>query len=384
VSVSPENLRRMIAEDEFGLLDVPVKTKALGPGERLIANFNEIMEFVGTHGREPAINATDMSETKLAMRLRAITGSEEQRLTLLEFDQFDLLKEPEPPATLADAVASDTSGLLDSSAVDIFAIRNVPKVVTTPEKIARRKPCEHFETFEPLFKQCHSEIRAGMRQIIPFRKEQQIRPDTYYVLKGVLVYVADSSAKVKEHGRINARLRCIFENGTETDMLLRSLSSQLYRFGKRVTDSSTAMLASMDLAPETPMATIYVLRSLSDNPQVRDHPHMHKIGSTKQRVGARIAGAQRQTTFLNAPVEVVAEYDVPSGIEQKIEHLLHRLFSDVRLDVWFEQHGATVAEANEWFAVPLKVIDEAIGLIETEAIKDYVYDADLQALKLRS
>jgi len=229
--MSYENLRRMIAEDEFGLLDIPAKTEPLTADERLLSGFREIMDFVAEHDREPATNPTDMSETKLAMRLRAIASNDEQRLSLEEYDTFGLLREPDPPESLAAVVASDTSGLLDSPADDIFAIRNVPKAVTVPEKIAQRKPCEDFARFEPLFKQCHAELRSGERQIIPFRREQQIRPDTYYVLKGVLVYVADSTAKVKEHGRINARLRCIFENGTETDMLLRSFSSQLYRFG---------------------------------------------------------------------------------------------------------------------------------------------------------
>ena len=382
--MSPDNLRKLISEDEFRLLEIPVKTEPLTADERLLAGFSEIMEFVVEHGREPAINKTDMSETKLAMRLKAISGSEEQRLSLQEFDGLDLLKEPEPPVTLAEAVASDMSGLLDGSADDIFAIRNVPKTTTVPEKIAQRKTCEDFEQFEPLFKECHAELRAGVRRIIPFRREQQIRPDTYYVLKGVLVYVAESSQKVKEYGRINARLRCIFENGTEADLLLRSLSSQLYRFGKRVTEPNAVTLASMTLAPDTPMAVVYVLRSLSDDPQVQGLPNLYKIGSTKRSVETRTARAHRRKTFLNAPVELVAEYEVPAGVEQKVERLLHRLFSGVRLDIWFEQMGTTVAEAREWFSVPLPIIDEAIGLIETEAIKNYEYDADAQAMKLRS
>jgi hypothetical protein len=382
--MSPENLRRMIAEDELGLLESPVKRQLLTPDDRLLAGFREVMEFVIEFGRPPEVDATDMGEAKLAMRLRAMIGNEGQRLRLQEFDTLGLLREIEPPATLAEAVASDTSGLLDNDDDGIFAIRNVPKFVTIPEKVAQRKPCEDFEKFEPLFKQCHAELRSGERQVAPFRREQQIRPDTYYVLKGVLVYVAESSAKVKEHGRINARLRCIFENGTEIDILLRSLSSQLYRFGKRVTDTNAATLASIGLEPDTPMASVYVLRSLSDDPQVRDIPDLYKIGSTKQTVKMRTAGAHKQTTFLNAPVEMVAEYAVPAGIEHKVERLLHRLFSGVRLDVWFEQRGATVAEANEWFVLPLKAIDDAIRLIESEAIKDYEYDADIQAMRLRS
>jgi hypothetical protein len=384
MSISPDNLRKMIAEDEFGLLEIPHKREPLTADERLLASFREIMEFVDEQGREPAIHSSDMSEAKLGMRLKAIIGSDEQRLALLKFDALGLLREPEPPASVAEAVASDTSGLLSGFDDEIFAIRNVPVPTTVPEKIAQRKPCKDFEQFEPLFKRCHAELRSGLRKIVAFRNEQEIRPDTYYVLKGVLVYVAAATDKVKEYGRINARLRCIFENGTEADLLLRSLSSQLYRFGKRVTEPNSDTIKAMGLVPETPMARVYVLRTLSDDPQVEQFTHLYKIGSTKVTVEKRTAHAAKRTTFLNAPVEIVAEYEVPAGVEQKIERMLHRLFADARLDVWFDKQGKTVAEAREWFAVPLKAIDEAIGLIETEAITNYEYDPEAQAMKLRS
>ncbi len=382
--MTPDNLRKMIEQDEFGLLEVPVEPPPITAQDRLLAGFKEIMNFVAAHGREPAINTSDMGESKLAMRLRAIAGSEEQRLAMKEYDETNLLREPEPPASLEELLASDTSGLLDEPTKDIFAIRNVPKIVTVPDKIAQRTTCEDFYRFEPLFKLCHAELQAGSRKIVAFRNEQQIRADTYYVLKGALVYVAETSEKVKEHGRINARLRCIFENGTEADLLLRSLSSQLYRFGKGVTDTNAATLEAIGLEPETPMAAVYVLRSLSDDPQVQELAHLHKIGVTKRSVEKRTADAFKRTTFLKAPVELLAEYEVPAGVEKKIERMLHRLFAGARLDVWFERNGVTVAEANEWFAVPLQVIDDAIGLIGTGAITNYEYDVDAQVLTLRS
>ena len=218
-------------------------------------------------------------------------------------------------------MASDVGGLLDDAIDDIFAIRNIPKLTTMPAQVAQRKTCADFDMFEPLFRQCHAELKAGTRKILPFRNEQEIRPDTYYLLKGVLVYVAASTDKVKEHGRINARLRCIFENGTEADLLLRSLSSQLYRFGKRVTEPNAITLAAMGLEPGTSMATVYVLRSLSQDPQLSEFEHIHKIGVTKRSTGHRTANAYKMSTFLNAPVEILAEYEVPAGVERKIERL---------------------------------------------------------------
>jgi hypothetical protein len=388
----------MIAEDEFGLLETPVKREPRTKDERLLAGFREVMEFVIEFDRQPALDATDIGETKLAMRLRAMIGNEEQRLRLKEFDTLGLLKEPEPPATLAEVVASDTSGLLDDSE-GIFALKHVPKSQTMPEQIARRRPTADFEKFEPLFKQCHADLRSGARKLLQFRNPSEIEVGKMFVLNGVLLYVAEMGQRELDKIRkANARTRCIFENGTESDLLMQSLASNLYKDGRRVTepneltlermglapDTKVTTRAAMALAPDTPMATVYVLRSLSDDPQVRALPHLHKIGSTKQNVEARTAGAHKQTTFLNAPVEVVAEYAVPAGIEQKFERLLHRIFSGVRLDVWYEQSGATVAEANEWFVVPLRAIDDAIRLIETEAIKDYEYDVDIQAMRLRS
>ncbi len=383
MSLSRESLEQMIAEDEYGLLELREERKPLTTDERLLTRFAEITEFARREGRSPNLDSQDVSEAHLGMRLRAIRGNDAHRAVLSAADELGLLREPEPPSTVAEALASDDMGLLDDAAEDIFAIRNVPKKSTVPGRIAQRTVCKDFDTFAPLFSQCHSELRRGVRKVIPFRREQQIRPGTYYVLKGLLVYVADSAEKVKEHGRINARLRCIFDNGTEADMLLRSLSSQLYRFGKRVTDPVPVDLAPMTLASDTPMASVYVLRSLSTDPQVRDFPNLHKIGSTHQGVAARIAGADRETTFLAAPVRLVEEFSVPVGAERKIEAMLHHIFAAVRLDAWFERNDLHVVDANEWFAVPLEAIEDAVSLIEAETISEYEYDSQRQRMQLQ-
>jgi len=140
----------------------------------------------------------------------------------------------------------------------------------------------------------------------------------------------------------------------------------------------------MGLRPDTPLASVYVLRSLSEDPQVTALPELHKVGSTCSAAEDRVARAASDTTFLGAPVEIVEEYRVPRGVERKLEAILHRMFAAARADVWFERHGYVTAEANEWFAVPFRVIDEAVGLIESDAIVNYEYDAERQRLRLRS
>ena len=64
--------------------------------------------------------------------------------------------------------------------------------------------------------------------------------------------------------------------------------------------------------------------------------------------------------------------------------MLHDLFAPARLDIWFEQDGHAVADANEWFSVPLETIKEAIELINAETIVNYEYDPGNQSFKLRA
>lgn len=378
-----DNLRRMIAEDEFGLLKVVEKTVPPGPEERLLAAYQEIAAFVAEHEREPKIDAGDVSESKLAMRLKAMASNEAQRTALQPYDELGLLQEPEPPASLEEALADDSIGLLDEGD-DLFRLEHVPKTRTSPEQIARRRPCPDFDAFEGLFADCHADLRSGVRKLLPFRNPQQITEGSFFVLSGVLVYIAHIGERRQDAtGDSNARMRCIFENATESDLLLRSLASQLYKDGKRVTERE-ALAGRMALEPETPMGVVYVLRSLSDDAQIQSIPHLHKIGCTVRTTEQRTRDAVKEATYLMKPIEIIAEYQVPAGVEAKIEHLLHRIFATARLDVAFEQDGATTAEAHEWFSVPLKVIDEAIELIQSGAIINYEYDANEQRLRLRT
>ena len=253
-----------------------------------------------------------------------------------------------------------------------------------PERVARRKPCEDFERFEPLFRQCQAEIQGGGRRLLGFKNPSQISAGRFFVLSGLLVYVDSMGERsVDAIKKTNARLRCIFENGTESDLLLQSLASNLYKNGRRVTEPHGKTLQAMGILPETPMASVYILRSLSTDPQLAHLPHLHKIGSTRLPVEQRVTGAETSTTFLGAPVKIVAEYMVPAGIEKSVESLLHRIFADVRLDVSVLRGGESEKAAREWFAVPLPLIDEAVKLIESQAITDYEYDAEIGAFVLR-
>jgi hypothetical protein len=395
MTMDRQTLLQMLEADEFGLLKTAPKREPVTADDRLLASFEEITEFVHMTGREPERTLTDMTEAKLAMRLQAIRANAGQASALRWVDKFGLLgdapPEPKPivisdvpPDSMEDALASDPFGLLDD-AQNIFDLKHVPASPTMPEKIAKRERAEDFELFEPLFKQCHSDLRAGRRKLLAFKNPSEIQRGKFFVLNGVLLYVANigESEFARSNKGKNARTRCIFENGTESDLLLLSLGRNLYKDGARVTEPHEATLERMDLQADTKMGYVYVLRSLSDDPQLALFTGVHKIGFTTRTVSDRIAGAETHATFLGAPVEEVARYTLPAIGVQHVEALLHNFFGSARLDIWFERKGKVVSEANEWFDVPLEIIDEAIELINTETIGNYEYARDERAIRLK-
>lgn len=384
MTIDAETLKAMIAADDLGLLDLPAKRQAMTKDQRLVSSFEEIKEFVRQHGRPPEKDADDVTEMMLFHRLESVSASDEQRELLAPYDDLGILEPPKSPESLKDAVAEDALGLLDVPDEDIHTLRHVPKPSAQPDEIARRRPCKDFEHFEPLFKACQAELRSGVRRLVKFRDEQAVKEGAFYVLNGVLVFVAKEGERKVEHGRMNARLRCVFENGTEADLLLRSFASRLYRFGKTVTEpeEKTQMEVEERLSGES--GFVYVARSLSEDAQVQAIPDLYKIGFTTGSAESRVADAIGSATFLDAPVKLVETFELPRSIAGKIEALLHRFFAAAQIDAWFERQGLPVADAREWFSVPLEAIEEAMELIQSEGIQSYEYDPDQRGVKLRS
>ncbi len=381
MKLDAEQIRRMLDEDEFELLDETPKPAPITADDRLIAGFVEITEFVDANGRVPEANQTDISEFKLAARLKALAANDEKREALTDYDTQGLLKEPEPPASVADVLAGDDTGLLDDES-DLHNLVHVQREQASPDKVAQRVPCNDFEIFKPLFDQCHAELRTGLRALRTFRNPRHIEKGKFFVTGGMLVYVAEIGKLHSKNVGKDGRTRCVFDNGTEADLLLRSLARQLYNDGRLVTEPSDTTPGRLEVDPAAAMGSVYVLRSLSDNDQVCSIDCLHKIGSTSGTAAHRIAGAEKQATFLNAAVELRAEYRLPVAAVRTVESLLHKFFGAARLDVWFENDGNKVGAANEWFDVPLPLIDEAIELIAAETITNYRYDVEGKSIQL--
>ena len=247
------------------------------------------------------------------------------------------------------------------------------------EEIADRTVCRDFETFKPLFEQAEGDLQAGRRQARPFGRDASIATGGFFILGGQLVYVAETGEFIKApNGATDARLRVIYANGTESNLLYRSLQRALHKdeAGRRLTEPNAGPLFSENWEEDdVGSGTIYVLRSLSNHPFVAEHRELiHKIGVTGGKVEARIADAAHDATYLLAEVEVVASYRLVELNRTKLEKLFHRIFEPAQLDLTIEDRFGHPVRPREWFLVPLSVIDEAVERIRDGSTTEVVYD----------
>lgn len=377
-------------EDDALLADlgVEVETKkkaALTPRqERIIAGFEDIQRFHDEHGRAPGHGEeNDIFERMYAVRLDRLRELEECRQLLEPMDHQNLLGES--VSTPADDEELDDDALLAELGVDQSSgLTELKHVRSSAEKkaaeeIANRQRCEDFESFKPKFEAVQAELENGIRETRPFQDDARIAKGNWFILAGQTVLIAEEGEEfLAEYGRKDRRLRVIYSNGTESNMLKRSLERALQKddAGRRITDPSAGPLFGGEEGEgDQSTGTIYVLRSKSDHQMVAEHRDLvHKIGVTNMDVKKRIAGARQQTTFLMADVEIVATYQLFNIQRTKLENLIHRVFHSAQLDIEIPDRFGRPVVPREWFLVPLFVIDEAVERIKDGTITEYRYD----------
>jgi hypothetical protein len=391
-------------DDDFGLLDSKAKTSTIKTDEdRLIDSFEEINVFFGKNNREP--NSSSMSEYGLLAKLKNFRQNEKQKKTLKPFDRHNLLGFVEMEKQTIDDILNeeDDFGLLDSDKdLDIFRFKHTPKPEDRAESdfVARRKAMKEkdFEKYESMFQKVHKEIKEGRRKIKPFKNiEKNLHVGDYYLMDGILLYLESANLKQEEweqksgnRVRIEGRTRTVFENGTFSNMLFRSLGKQIQKSGKLITNTNEKLeqelFVNTGLVKEEDLQTgwIYVLKSKSTNAELLSIQSLYKIGFASNSVDDRIKNAKNEATYLFADVKKVATYKVYNRNADKLESLLHRFFANACLDIdLFNEKGQRL-NPREWFVVPFEVIEETIQLILNESIVNYEYDTELKRIKLKS
>jgi T5orf172 domain len=354
--------------------------------ERIIAGFEDIQRFAETHGRAPQHGEDrDIFERLYAVRLDRLRAIEECRSLLAPLDHQGLLAGGSTFAA-APVEAMDDDELLAelegaAGRADITELRHVRTSADkrAAEEIANRQRCEDFDRFKSLFQQVQQDVANGIRQTRPFELKAEIRPGTWFIVGGQKAYVAEMGEVFSNaQGRTDARLRVIFDNGTESNLLMRSLQRALHKdeAGRRITDPVAGPLFATESAEgDQASGTIYVLRSKSDNPVVAaNRDLLHKIGVTGGDVSKRIVNARLDPTFLLADVEIVATYELYNISRTRLENLIHRIFDPARLDVEIKDRFGNPVIPREWFLVPLFVVDEAVERIRDGTITGYKYD----------
>ena len=370
--------------------------------ERIIAGFEDIQRFVEKNGRAPGHGEDgDIFERLYAVRLDRLRELEDCRSLLTPFDHQGLLTGAPIPSSSSVAETMDEDELLAelegaAGISDIISLRHVRTSAAKreAEEIASRDKCTDFEKFKPLFQQVQSDLESGLRTTRRFVKDAgflkaDIQVGQFFILGGQTAYVAEVGDQIKApNGETDARLRVIYSNGTESDLLLRSLQRALYKdeAGRRITEPTAGPLFEDQTGDgDQASGTIYVLRSKSDHPLVAANREiLHKVGVTGGSVERRIANARLDPTFLMADVEIVATYELYNVNRAKLENLIHRIFGPARLDVEIKDRFGQPIIPREWFLVPVFAVDEAVQRIKDGTITGYVYDPKTARLTLAS
>ena len=387
----PVDLDELAAE----LADFAQPEKPVGRSpreERVIAGFEEIQRFVEQHGHAPRHGEDrDIFERLYAVRLDRLRALEECRVLLMPLDRQSLLDAGDHAnASQADDLDIDDLAAELEGAAGGESITQLRHVRTSADKrvadeIAERDKCEDFDHFEPLFAAAQRDLDAGIRTTRPFVRDAgllkaDITEGQLFILGGQIAYVADVGETFRApNGETDARLRVVYSNGTESNLLRRSLQRALYKdeAGRRITEPTAGPLFSAAETSDEDQAsgTIYVLRSKSNHPLVATNREVvHKIGVTGGDISRRLGAAKIDPTFLMAEVEIVAIYKLFNINRAKLERLIHRIFEPARLNIEVKDRFGNSVIPQEWFLVPLLAIDEAVAKIKDRSISELVYD----------
>lgn len=403
-----DRLLEMIADDEDGIIDVAEvsRPRAVTEDELLIQSFEEINSFYEANGKEPENNFSDMQQFKLYSRLQGFREDYDKISQLKKYDRFNLLTskgevcDPEEsykiPENLDDILADDNLGILDNEE-DIFSFVHTPKELERAQSdfVAKRKPCKDFDQYESSFKSVHRDLSEGRRKLIPFREDNLVEGNFYvhngvmFLLEKIDISQEEQTFKSGKRVRKDGRTRCIFENGTESNLLYRSVAKNLYANGKAVTENCEKVnddfLKKFNSVTDEDTATgyIYILKSLSKNPEIAVLDDLYKIGFTRGSVKDRIKDAKNEPTYLMANVHLICEFECYNMNPQKFEKILHKLFGHACLNIdVFDENGKR-HEPREWFIVPLEIIERAIKLIINGNILNYYYNTERKSLEIK-
>lgn len=258
-----------------------------------------------------------------------------------------------------------------------------------PDYVAQHKLCENFDDYKPLFARVHQDLKEGKRSLVKINKTATLSAGRFYYVSGQMLLLEQvGELSMGSNSMLNGRTRCIYENGTESDILLQTLRKNVvgdgYAISELQEEADSQFFKNTDIATEDLVTGyIYVLSSLSDDDAVKSEKNLYKIGFTTNSVEQRISNAEKEPTYLMAPVKIVATYKVVNMNSQKFEDLVHLLLNPVQYQVIVYDEKGIAHQPQEWFIVPLPVVDVIIKKIMDGTIVGYTYNPQMECLEKR-
>ena len=403
--------------DEFGLLNVEAKRfSSSSPPE--VSKFEEINTFIDQEGRQPEFTG-ELPEKLLARRMQSYIDNAQAHEAIRAYDRHNLLastvtqasplqntdieltgaekntigeiKESrsagiedvavEEAASLEDIFNSDMFSQMDFGDQSLFEMTHVPSIDSKekPEEVARRKVCKDFYKFEPIFKNIHSNLQSGKMQSVRYKNEVHMHEGDVFIAEGVVCLIAEiGDYRENSEGRYDPRMRVIFENGTESNLLLRSLGKRLWldETGRKIVRQTNTLIDDSNTVSDQDKRAgqIYIVTTKSENPILKSIPNLVKIGYTEHTVEQRTKNATRDTAFLEAPVRILAAMDCYNLNPNKFETLIHGFFHAQRLNVTLTGRDGRAYHPQEWFSVPLDTVREVVKRIIDGSIVNYRMD----------
>ena len=377
-----DELRALFESEDGALFKLKPKRNIQTSDDRLLEAFNKINDFIRNNERLPNSQSSDINEAVLGTELDTIKVDDKKSEYLREFDEFGILEFEKAPDSLEELFNSsgdifDKDGIFDTS--------NLPRAKITDKnvgEIAKRKRVDNFTEFKDIFDDANNKLATKEKILKRFNSVTDIRLHGLYVVGGMMCYVESIGEAKEVFGRKKERLRVIYANGVESNVYLRTLASQLYEDGGYMIVDRDCN-EDVDISEKT-VGHIYILESLSEDPNVTTIKDLYKIGVTTGSVSNRIKNARKDPTYLMAPVKIVEDFRLTGSYNpQKVEALIHRVFAEAKIDMTIIDNEGNPYTPNEWYSVPLQVIIEAIDMINDKEISKYYYDSDSQTMVRR-
>ena len=390
--ISKEDILKEIFEnDPLGLLNVkPKKSAARTSDERLASSFDEINDFIENNEREPKPDPNNISEYQLYSTLKGLRENEEKMMALEPQDKYGLLNTARKEInSIDDILGDDSMDILGDDSEGLFNFKHTPKDFQRAKTdfVGKRFKCRDFDQYEHLFKNVQDDLALGKRKLVDF-KEPNLREGNYYVHNGILFLLESitydrEDARKKDGTRVrrDGRTRCIFENGTESNILMRSVEKNLYTNGKSVTQNADKVIEEFTetfsgiTKEDKETGHIYILTSGSKKEEIASLKNLFKIGYSSTTVQERIKNAENEPTYLMAPVKIESSWVCYNMNARKFESLIHQFFGHTCLEVDVFDNEGKRHNPREWFIVPLEVIERAILLIISGEIVNFKYDS---------